>query len=220
MPPLEQILAKHQAERDAEQKRPSKAKGWRKPPTPKHRHSVKNSHTAPKKIVRKQRIDEALQYRLAGASFPQIAKQMRISISTAHGYVAEGMEAIPLENAKLVLAQELARLDALLNAHIHNAGKGEISSTRIVLDIMHHRARLLGLYPETGRQQVLIGASAGPGVKSSIEVTFVMPTGRREGDRPPPGFSGAPLALPPPKDQPFDMWQDPTTGRWRSSPTE
>jgi hypothetical protein len=84
-----------------------------------------NSHSAPRKIVRKQRIDEALQYRLAGASFPQIAKQMKIAVSTAFSYVAEGMEAIPLENAKQVLAQELARLDRLFAAHIRAANAGD-----------------------------------------------------------------------------------------------
>lgn len=77
-------------------------------------HTTKNSWTSPSKIARRKRINEALSYRERGLSFPAIAKQMKISIGTAHDYVVEGMSMIPLENAKVVLAIELKRLDNLL----------------------------------------------------------------------------------------------------------
>jgi hypothetical protein len=103
---------------------------------------------------------------------------MKIAVSTAFSYVVEGMDAIPLENAKLVLAQELTRLDALLHAHIHNAGAGDIEAGRVVLNIMHHRAPLLGFYPEQGKTQVLIAAAAAADQPSPIKIEFIMPTKR------------------------------------------
>jgi hypothetical protein len=77
---------------------PKSMVGNNRPPL-RARKSVKNSHTSPSKIARWKRINEALAYREQGHSFPVIAKQMKISISTAHAYVVEGLNLIPLENA-------------------------------------------------------------------------------------------------------------------------
>jgi hypothetical protein len=142
---IEPVLSTTEKPKRRRKKQPSKARGWRKPPT-RNGHSPKNSHTSARKIARRKRVNDALAYREAGASFPEIAKEMKIAVSTAFEYVAEGLAAIPLENARAVLAQELGRLDKLLSAPIHHATAGDVTSTRIVLDIMHHRARLLGLW--------------------------------------------------------------------------
>jgi hypothetical protein len=125
----------------------TKAKVGRKPP--RHAaHTPRNSWTSPAKLARRKRINEALAYREQGHSFPAIAKQMIISLSTAHDYVVEGMNAIPLENARQVLAMELTRLDALLAAHYATALTGDASATALALRVIDQRARLLGLYPE------------------------------------------------------------------------
>jgi hypothetical protein len=92
-----------------------------------------------------------LAYREQGYPFPAIAKQMKISISTAHAYVVEGLNLIPLENAKQVLALELKRLDGLLAAHYPNAIEGDVAATNVSLNIIHRRSQLLGLYPEYGK---------------------------------------------------------------------
>lgn len=61
---------------------------------------------------------------------------MKISLSTAHDYVVEGMNAIPLENARQVLAMELTRLDALLAAHYATALTGDASATALALRVI------------------------------------------------------------------------------------
>ena len=90
----------------------TKAKVGRKPP--RHAaHTPRNSWTAPAKLARRKRITEALAYREQGHPFPAIAKQMKISLSTAHAYVVEGLNADPVrERAGRYLALELTRLDA------------------------------------------------------------------------------------------------------------
>jgi hypothetical protein len=118
--------------------------------------SPKNSHTSPRRIAHKRRINEALGYREQGYTFAEIAAEMKVSISVAHNYVVAAMNAIPLENAKAVLAMELKRLDSLMRAHYLHAAAGDLAATAMVLRVMDQRAKLLGLYPEHGKTQVLI----------------------------------------------------------------
>jgi hypothetical protein len=104
---------------------------------------------------------------------------MKCSISQAHGYVVEGMNAIPLENAKAVLAMELRRLDQLQSAYYESAIEGyDLPALHGCLRVMDQRAKLLGLYPQEGKAQVLISAGAPEGQKSessTINVVFVVP---------------------------------------------
>jgi hypothetical protein len=118
-------------------------------------------------------------YREQGYTFEQIARHMKCSISVAHGYVVEGMDAIPLENAKAVLAMELRRLDQLQSAYYEKAIEGfDLPALHGCLRVMDQRAKLLGLNPEEGKAQVLISAGAPGGQKpesSTINVVFAVP---------------------------------------------
>lgn len=53
-------------------------------------------------------MNEALELRLQGLILREIAKQMRISVSTAHSYVEDALAEIPRVNAEAVLTQQLA----------------------------------------------------------------------------------------------------------------
>jgi hypothetical protein len=138
------------------------------------RPTPKTSRTSPRTLARRKRINEALEYRQQGATFEQIARQMKVSQSVAHGYVVEGLNLIPLENAKAVLALELQRLDGLLSAHYSNVVAGDTVATAMTLRILDQRARLLGLYPEYGKTAAVL-VSALP-VGEPIQVEFVVPS--------------------------------------------
>jgi hypothetical protein len=186
----------------------TKAKVGRKPP--RHAaHTPRNSWTSPAKLASRKRINEALAYREQGHSFPAIAKQMKISLSTAHDYVVEGMNAIPLENARQVLAMELTRLDALLAAHYATALTGDASATALALRVIDQRARLLGLYPEYGKLAAVL-VSALP-MTEPIQVEFVVPsTAREPADAPPAPPYPWQKSLPPPEPMMRDAF-----GVWR-----
>lgn len=211
-------MKSNQQDQPAEQPEPHKrshhgpkAKVGRRPP--RHAaHTPRNSWTAASKIYRRRRIAEALAFREQGHLFPQIAKQMKISISTAHDYVIEALtNLVPLESAKAVLALELKRLDALLAGQWAAAIAGDTGATYAALQIVDRRARLLGLYPQTGQlAQVLVQAQASEmGVP---EISFEIPSGHGSSQRlspadvsAPPPASGGPYpwqkALPAPREQ-------------------
>jgi hypothetical protein len=100
------------------------------------RPTPNTSRTSPRTIARRKRIAEALGYREQGHAFEQIAHQMKVSMSVAHGYVVEGVNLIPLENAKAVMALALQRLDGLLSAHYSNAVAGDTAATAMTLRIL------------------------------------------------------------------------------------
>jgi hypothetical protein len=181
--------------------------------------SVKNSHTSPKQIARRRKIDEALSFREAGHSYVKIARHMKVPVSTVHGWVVQGMNMIPIESAKAVLALELQRLDNLLSAHYADAVQGDVSATTMALHIIEKRCRLLGLFPESGRLSVLVALQAA-NEPLTQKIEFVIPGKKPEDVSPAPAPGPYPWQrqLLPPADVP--MFRDPLTGTWRSGPTE
>jgi hypothetical protein len=176
-------------------------------------HTTKKSHTSPKKVYRRKRIKEALGYRLQGYTFEQIAGHMKCSMSVAHGYVVEGMNAIPLENAKQLMRIELERLDLIQSAFFANATEGDLHAAAMCLKVADQRARLLGLYPKENGPSLLISAANGEGggPLPPIMVTFHMPQGSK--DSPDSRYDGprhGQRLLPPPR----EMERDPVTGTW------
>lgn len=96
----------------------------------------------------------ALDLRLAGMSYRQIAVRLNIAVSTAFAHVQRMIHEHAAEPAEEIRAQELARLDRLLLAHWSAAVgdpnatppvPGDRDATRMVLQIMDRRARYLGL---------------------------------------------------------------------------
>lgn len=66
-----------------------------------------------KKHEMAQRSKQAIQLKLAGASYPEIAEALGVSLSTAHGDVQRALRDIPREEALLLRQVEAARLDRL-----------------------------------------------------------------------------------------------------------
>ena len=84
------------------------------------------------------------------------------------------------EPAAKVVKMELARLDALLNAHYEHALAGEIPSTEMCLRIMEKRGRLLGLFPQQGQQSVFALHIAGEVNVEPLAIEFVQSSHRNE----------------------------------------
>lgn len=94
---------------------------------------------------RRERMNEALTYRLGGATYREIAREMHISVSTASEYVKDALQELTRENAEQVLAMELARYDELLSAHYGPALQGDPAATDRVLAVMARIERLHGV---------------------------------------------------------------------------
>jgi len=100
------------------------------------------------KAVHIQRVAQALELRRAGKSYPEIGAALGVAKSHAHRLVAEGMEEAREQvttEALQLRAEEVSRLDAMLQGLWPAARKGGVTAVDRVLKIMERRARLLGL---------------------------------------------------------------------------
>ena len=88
---------------------------------------------------------EALQLRLEGMTYAEIAERMGKSVSTVHGYVADSLAEVTKEVSEQLRDVEAARLDALQHAIWERAIDGDLSAMDRVIKIVDRRARLLGL---------------------------------------------------------------------------
>ena len=88
---------------------------------------------------------QALELRLAGLSFRQIAERLEVSLPSAWKHVQAALEQELEEPSQDVRQTELLRLDRLQRAHWPQALGGSAEATDRVLKIMDRRARLLGL---------------------------------------------------------------------------
>jgi hypothetical protein len=156
-------------------KRRRKSNGWKRPPNA-GGFSTKNSHTSARKIALRRLQAEALTLREQGYNYEQISEHMKRPMTTVYRWVSDAIEAIVQEPAERVLKLELQRLDAYLAAHHANAVSGDIPSTDMALKIIEKRCRLLGLFPETGKQQTLgVAVKVGDTAPDAISIEFVWP---------------------------------------------
>ena len=92
-----------------------------------------------------RRAREALQLRLSGASYQEIADHLNISPSTAHGDVQKALHDIPRQEAEQLRQIEAHRLDRLQRAVWGLAVKGDMQAVDRALAIIEKRVRLYGL---------------------------------------------------------------------------
>lgn len=151
------------------------------------------------------RTTEALDLRLKGYSYPEIARAMSLSNEGARKAVLRGLEEMRTDRAETapeVREQEAARLDRMLQRLERMAEEADDASTLLsvqdrMLRIQDRRARLLGL--DLQRVEVT-GANGGPIAIAAIHRVIVDPT---SAPTPPPVVIEAqalpdpePLALP------------------------
>lgn len=104
------------------------------------------SKTSKTRIEVAERQAKALKMRVAGVPVPEIAEAVGVGTSTVYGYIQRAIERLTEEPAKEVIALELMRLDILQAGAWPEAIRGNTKKMHAVLQVMHHRAKLLGLY--------------------------------------------------------------------------
>jgi hypothetical protein len=109
------------------------------------RSTVKTSPTRANAIKNRE---TALDWRRAGPSFERIGEKMGISKVRAHQLVTEAMEhtrQVIASGADELRAEEVARLDGMLEKLWPKARRGEVAAVDRVLKIGERRAKLLGI---------------------------------------------------------------------------
>ena len=91
------------------------------------------------------RRQQALELRLAGASYRQIAVRLGVSLPVAWRHLQAALHETLEEPTQDVRQTELLRLDRLMMAHWPQAIGGDVAAADRVIKIMDRRARLLGL---------------------------------------------------------------------------
>ena len=105
---------------------------------------------------RAERKKNALELRLAGASYRDIAQALEVSPATALQDCKEALADIPAQQADEMRTVELSRLDRLQRAVWPRAVKGDLQAVDRAIKIIDRRAKLFGL---DAPQQVQITAN-------------------------------------------------------------
>ncbi len=104
--------------------------------------------TSPERLRGLDNRAKALELRKQGHTYDQIAIVIGVSKHRCWEYVKQAMDEIRLdlrEEALQIRAMEAEKLDALQQAHWLRALRGNIGSTKVILQVMERRARLIGL---------------------------------------------------------------------------
>lgn len=104
--------------------------------------------TAPRNLTAAEREVQALELRKTGMTYRGIAKEMRVSLDTAHKAVRRALNRIRAhanEDAAEVREIELERLDAMLKGLWQKCEAGDTQAIDRALRISERRAKLLGL---------------------------------------------------------------------------
>jgi hypothetical protein len=114
------------------------------------------------------RMAEALDYRMSGYSYPEIATQMNRPVGTVYGWVEEALRTVYYEKAERVLAIELARLDRMQAPLMARATNGvDDKAIDSLLKIMARRDLYLGLSKPQKVEHT--GENGGP-IQSRVEI--------------------------------------------------
>ena len=104
------------------------------------------NQTSPSTIEAKVRAAKALELRMEGMKFDDIANELGYnSKQAAFDAVSRELKAITREPAEEVLRIDLERLDRMWGIHYLNAQAGDAVALSSCMRIMERRARLLGL---------------------------------------------------------------------------
>ena len=119
--------------------------------------------TSPESAAAKVRAAKALELRMEGKTFIEIAKEVGYkSRQAAHDAVKRALDSITREPAQDLIKLDLERLDAMWGIHYLNAQSGDVNALSACMKIMERRAKMLGLdVPD--RHQVEAVAPSGLG---------------------------------------------------------
>lgn len=110
--------------------------------------------TSPRRLLAKQRQATALQMRLAGTEYPEIARALGYKAGNgAYEAVEAAIKHGFRDAAGAELLLTLERLNRVLLAVWVPATKGDHTAIQDALAILAERAKLLGLYPAPGSRR-------------------------------------------------------------------
>lgn len=140
----------------APKKRPAKKAGKaKKAPARKPRPSKARSETSVMDVMATIKQPMALQLRVKGLTFREIAEELGVDVSTAHRYVKDGLAELAElthDKAKHLRAMELARLDGLL-AKVWPFATGDLSA--LVAQLRERQAELAAIDPKAAKKGAL-----------------------------------------------------------------
>lgn len=122
------------------------------------------------KEQRQVNINTALDHRLKGLSYREIADEMGMDRSTVYRYVHAAIKRIQkkyTEKANTLVTMERQKLDKLEVCLLKATRDGDIKAATVMLKIMERRAKLLGL-DEPSKSEVKLDA---------VEVSIKKPEG-------------------------------------------
>ena len=99
------------------------------------------------------KVPQALELRMAGTSYAQIAKALELpDASVAKRLVDKGTSGVIVDAAKEVITMDLARIDEMQMRSMHALRtNGDLNQIHTVLRLMEWRYKLLGISDETVR---------------------------------------------------------------------
>lgn len=138
------------------------AKRAPRPPSKRHTGQTREVAQADAAVIAERRV-RALQYRLAGASYRKIAKELQVSVETAWSDVQAELRAlrdIAVQDAEELRELELQRLDEWTLHLTAKAREGDPRAIQTLVRIQERRARLTGI--DAPERRELTGKGGGP----------------------------------------------------------
>lgn len=140
-----------------------------------------NQEASPETVGMEVKRGQALELRIGGANYREIARTLGISVGSAHDYVTKGLEELRNANAEStdrVRSMEVARLDGMLLKLWPKRDQPRVADT--ILRISERRARLLGLDMGKGPEDAPPPPPAGgvtllPGAGATVQIVLVSP---------------------------------------------
>lgn len=109
--------------------------------------------TSPKKIERAHKMDEALQWRIKGFNYRQIAEKMGMAESAVYQLVKDAIDKIPRQSAEVVFHIELDALHHAARALDSQIEQGDIKAIEARLKLHDRMSKLYHLDRHMGQQQ-------------------------------------------------------------------
>lgn len=153
-------------------------------------------NTSAEEIQRQVLIGQALDLKIGGANFREIARTLKIGVATAHKYVSEALEDIRDENEDridVLRRIEVARLDAMLLKLWKERDKPRTADT--IIRLLERKHRLQGLDVGKGSGDEPPPPPPTSQLPAAIHITLVAPDGTKlsgSGTLAPPGETKAP----------------------------
>jgi hypothetical protein len=134
----------------------------------------KQSKTSPRALATARKRAEAVNLRIQGYLFHEIAETLKVSTARAYQLCEEAWTETIQEPIERVRAIAVARCDALLTGFMSSAMDGDHAALEAVMKIEERRDRLMGLalmVKHEHQHEGNIGIAGA--VKHEFEVTFV-----------------------------------------------